>query len=66
MSAMTKSPQTTAEGASVRPFEITVPEEDLVEVRRRIAAVRWPTKELVGDRSQGCNWRRFGRSRSTG
>jgi hypothetical protein len=37
----------------VRPTEITVPEEDLVELRRRIAAVRWPSKELVTDRSQG-------------
>jgi hypothetical protein len=37
----------------VRPFEITVQEEDLVELRRRIAAVRWPSEELVTDRSQG-------------
>ena len=53
MSAKTTSPPTIAEGASVRPVEITVPEEDLVELRRRIAAVRWPSKELVTDRSQG-------------
>ncbi len=53
MSAPTTGPQTTAEGASVRPFEITVPEEDLVELRRRIAAVRLPSRELVDDRSQG-------------
>ena len=53
MSDTTTSPRTTAEGASVRPFEITVPEEDLVELRRRIAAVRLPSKELVSDRSQG-------------
>jgi pimeloyl-ACP methyl ester carboxylesterase len=37
----------------VRRFEIAVPDEDLVEVRRRIAAVRLPSRELVGDRSQG-------------
>jgi pimeloyl-ACP methyl ester carboxylesterase len=37
----------------VRPFRIDVPEEDLVDLRRRIAAARWPTKELVEDRSQG-------------
>ena len=53
MSATTTSPRATAEGTSVRPFEITVPEADLVELRRRIAAVRWPSKELVTDRSQG-------------
>jgi pimeloyl-ACP methyl ester carboxylesterase len=53
MSATTTSAQTTAEGASVRPFEITIPEEDLVELRRRIAATRLPSRELVHDRSQG-------------
>ena len=53
MSATTTSPSTTAEVTSVRPFEITVPEEALVELRRRVAAVRWPSKELVRDRSQG-------------
>jgi pimeloyl-ACP methyl ester carboxylesterase len=41
------------EEAAVRPFRVDVPEEDLVELRRRIAATRWPTKELVEDRSQG-------------
>jgi pimeloyl-ACP methyl ester carboxylesterase len=30
-----------------------VPEEELAELRRRIAATRWPTRELVADRSQG-------------
>ncbi len=39
--------------ATVRPFRVEVPEEDLVELRRRIAATRWPSKELVADRSQG-------------
>jgi pimeloyl-ACP methyl ester carboxylesterase len=38
---------------TVRPFQVEVPEEDLVELRRRIAATRWPSKELVADRSQG-------------
>src|ERR687893_660031 len=41
------------EGVEVRPFSIDVPEEDLDDLRRRIAATRWPSKELVGDRSQG-------------
>jgi pimeloyl-ACP methyl ester carboxylesterase len=36
-----------------RPFRIEVPEEELAELRRRIAAVRWPSNELVDDRSQG-------------
>jgi pimeloyl-ACP methyl ester carboxylesterase len=41
------------EGVEVRPFRIDVPEEDLDDLRRRIAATRWPSKELVEDRSQG-------------
>src|ERR671913_831891 len=38
---------------TIRPFRIDVPEEDLDELRRRIAAASWPSKELVEDRSQG-------------
>ena len=38
---------------TIRPFEVRVPDEDLAELRRRVAAVRWPSQELVADRSQG-------------
>jgi len=38
---------------AIRPFHVEVPEEAYEDLRRRIAATRWPTKELVGDRSQG-------------
>src|SRR5919112_2010564 len=41
------------QGVEIRPFRIDVPEEDLVNLRQRIAATRWPSKELVADRSQG-------------
>jgi pimeloyl-ACP methyl ester carboxylesterase len=37
----------------IRPFQVDIPEEELVELRRRIAAARWPSNELVDDRSQG-------------
>jgi pimeloyl-ACP methyl ester carboxylesterase len=37
----------------VRPFQIEVPEEDLADLRRRVAATRWPEKETVADQSQG-------------
>ena len=37
----------------IRSFEIHVPEEELDELRRRVGATRWPTSELVSDRSQG-------------
>jgi Epoxide hydrolase N terminus len=37
----------------VHPFHVDIPEEQLAELRDRIAAARWPNKELVQDRSQG-------------
>jgi pimeloyl-ACP methyl ester carboxylesterase len=37
----------------IRPFSVEVPEDELDDLRRRIAATRWPSKELVEDRSQG-------------
>jgi pimeloyl-ACP methyl ester carboxylesterase len=40
-------------GTNVRPFQVEIPEEELAELRRRIEATRWPSKELVADRSQG-------------
>jgi pimeloyl-ACP methyl ester carboxylesterase len=37
----------------VRPFQVEVPEAQLIDLRRRIEATRWPSDELVADRSQG-------------
>ena len=37
----------------IRPFHVDIPDEALDELRRRIAATRWPSRELVPDRSQG-------------
>ena len=42
-----------ASPTSVRPFTVNVPEEALTDLRRRIAATRWLSRELVDDRSQG-------------
>jgi pimeloyl-ACP methyl ester carboxylesterase len=39
--------------AAVRPFHISVPEEALVDLGRRIAATQWPEQETVADQSQG-------------
>lgn len=39
--------------STIRPFKVNVPEADLVDLRRRIAATRWPGKETVNDESQG-------------
>jgi pimeloyl-ACP methyl ester carboxylesterase len=45
---------TTPAGATeIRPFHIEIPEDEVDDLRRRIAATRWPSKELVADRSQG-------------
>src|SRR5262245_31606461 len=38
---------------AIRPFKVNIPEADLVDLRRRINATRWPDKETVNDRSQG-------------
>ena len=40
-------------GTEIRPFHVEFPEEQIDDLRRRIAATRWPSKELVDDRSQG-------------
>jgi pimeloyl-ACP methyl ester carboxylesterase len=55
MAASTSNEATTAvvEGAAIRPFRIEVPQEEIDELRRRIAATRWPEKEPVDDQSQG-------------
>ena len=37
----------------IRSFQIEIPAEQIDDLRRRLAATRWPTKELVEDRSQG-------------
>jgi pimeloyl-ACP methyl ester carboxylesterase len=37
----------------IRRFQVNFPEADLVELRRRIKATRWPEKEVVADDTQG-------------
>jgi pimeloyl-ACP methyl ester carboxylesterase len=41
------------EGSLLRPFSVRVPDEELADLRRRIAATRWSDHETVADRSQG-------------
>jgi pimeloyl-ACP methyl ester carboxylesterase len=60
MSAPTgTTPATTGAGGravtegAIRPFHVDIPDEALEDLRRRIAAMRLPSKELVSDRSQG-------------
>ena len=42
-----------AKDGSIRPFKVQVPQAALNDLRRRIAATRWPDKETVADQSQG-------------
>ena len=42
-----------ADDASIRPFNYHASDGDLADLKRRIAATRWPTRELVDDASQG-------------
>src|SRR5216684_2606087 len=51
MSAATQ--QTGGDKTAIRPFHVNVPEAELVELRRRINATRWPERETVTDQSQG-------------
>ena len=41
------------EGDAIRPFKVNFPEADLVDLRRRVKATKWPDRETVKDPSQG-------------
>ena len=47
-SLLSTHPRAAAGDTAIRPFRVNVPEADLVDLRRRIAATRWP--ELFEDR----------------
>jgi pimeloyl-ACP methyl ester carboxylesterase len=46
-------PRTSNEDTAIHSFHVRVPEELLVDLRRRLAATRWPDRETVADQSQG-------------
>ena len=50
MAVKTKTRPGTTE---IRPFTVEIPQADLDDLKRRIAATRWPEKETVDDQSQG-------------
>ena len=41
------------DGEAIRPFRVDTPEEDLDDLRQRIAATQWPERETVPDATQG-------------
>jgi hypothetical protein len=46
------------QGDAIRPFTINIPEEQLVDLRRRIAATRWPIRKRSWIRRKACSSRR--------
>jgi pimeloyl-ACP methyl ester carboxylesterase len=48
--AQTKAPGTTE---AIRPFRVNFPDEALADLKSRVAATRWPSREIVPDQSQG-------------
>jgi len=49
----------TAVEVAIRPFRFEAPEDDLVDLRRRLQTTRWPDKETVKDQSQGAQLARL-------
>jgi len=47
------SSEEAADSSTIRPFRANFPEEELIDLRRRINATRWPDRETVTDQSQG-------------
>jgi pimeloyl-ACP methyl ester carboxylesterase len=56
MSVTTDKP---AAATAIRPFHVDIPEEELADLRRRLAATRWPDPETVPDQSQGAQLSRL-------
>ena len=51
------------DNSAIRPFTIDVPEEQLEDFRRRIAATRWPSRSSSQIGRRACSWRRCRSSR---
>jgi pimeloyl-ACP methyl ester carboxylesterase len=46
-------PASAAKDDAIRPFRVNIPNDELVDLRKRVLATRWPDKETVNDPSQG-------------
>ena len=53
ISLLPASLRATAEDDAIRTFTVNFPEADLVDLRRRVKATKWPDRETVKDPSQG-------------
>src|SRR5512146_2638529 len=59
MTSTVRQAQAPAASDAIRPFRVNVPQAALDDLRRRIAATRWPDKETVADPSQGAQLARL-------
>ena len=50
---VSSEPQAAGGDETIRPFHHHVPESEVIDLRRRVAATRWPEPELVSDATQG-------------
>ena len=55
-----------AEDRSIRPFTVHVPQAELDDLRRRIAATRWPDRKPSTINRKASSWRSCKRSCATG
>jgi pimeloyl-ACP methyl ester carboxylesterase len=53
MTQVQKAAETIPADTAIRPFRINIPEEALTDLRRRVKATKWPSRELVADATQG-------------
>jgi pimeloyl-ACP methyl ester carboxylesterase len=53
MAAPVNAQTAPAEDVSIRPYKVHIPDAELVDLKHRITATRWPEKELVNDETQG-------------
>jgi pimeloyl-ACP methyl ester carboxylesterase len=53
LSLLPSGPAAAATDSAVRPFHVNIPEQAVSDLRRRLAATRWPDRETVTDQSQG-------------
>src|SRR4051794_38513219 len=53
LAVLAATPAPPPEGTAIRPFQFHASDEALADLRRRIVAARWPSRELVRDASQG-------------
>src|SRR5580704_14952369 len=51
--AVPAKPGAAADDTSIRPFHVSIPDADVADLRRRVAATKWPERELVSDATQG-------------